>query len=104
MMYLFNFKLKWKGLQSLILVENERVNKATNEKAIEKRYYISSLKYDAAKIASITRKHWSIENNLHWCLDVGFREDECIKNRTVVLIITSNKILQNLLQYSANAS
>jgi len=77
LMYLFNFKIKWKGLQSLILVENERINKATNEKAIEKRYYISSIKYDAAKIASITRKHWSIENNLHWCLDVGFREDEC---------------------------
>jgi predicted transposase YbfD/YdcC len=49
LMYLFNFRLKWKGLQSLILVENERINKATNERAVERRYYISSLKYDAKK-------------------------------------------------------
>lgn len=77
LMYLFNFRLKWKGLNSLILVENERINKGTGEKTIERRYYISSLKYDAAKIVAITRKHWSVENNLHWCLDVGFREDEC---------------------------
>lgn len=77
LMYLFNFQLKWKGLQSLILVENERINKRSGETSFEHRYYISSLKYDAKKIASVIRKHWSVENNLHWCLDVGFREDEC---------------------------
>jgi len=77
LMYLFSFQLKWKGLQSLILVENERLNKSTGIKTTEKRYYISSLKASASKIAAAARQHWSVENNLHWCLDVGFREDEC---------------------------
>ena len=77
LMYLYDFKLQRKGLKSLFLVENEFINKATGERTTEKRYYISSLNPDAAKIASATRRHWSVENNLHWCLDVGFREDEC---------------------------
>jgi len=77
LMYLFQFELKWKGLKSLVLMESERINKATGETTREKRYYISSLKHSDNKIASGIRKHWGVENNLHWCLDVGFREDEC---------------------------
>ena len=75
LMYLFQFKLKWKGLQSLVLMESEVINKSTGEKVTEKRYYISSLKGPASKIAAGIRQHWRVENNLHWCLDVGFRED-----------------------------
>lgn len=77
LMYLFQFKLKWKGLQSLVLVESERCEKATGETTIEQRYYISSLAPKAAPILHATRAHWGVENQLHWCLDVGFREDEC---------------------------
>ena len=41
------------------------------------RLYISSLhRLDAAKALAITRKHWGVENKLHWLLDVAFREDE----------------------------
>ncbi|MGD9109234.1 MAG: ISAs1 family transposase [Gammaproteobacteria bacterium] len=76
-MYLWKFKLKWKGLQSLVMVTSEVTNKATGEVRNESRYYISSLNMDAEKILSAIRSHWSVENNLHWCLDVGFREDEC---------------------------
>lgn len=69
------FKEKWKGLRSIILIKSER---SCGEKTtIEFRYYISSLKPDAKKIASTIRKHWSVENSLHWCLDVIFREDQC---------------------------
>ena len=38
------------------------------------RYFITSLT-DISEFAYAVRKHWSIENQLHWCLDVIFRED-----------------------------
>ena len=63
LMYLFQFKLKWKGLQSLVLVESERTNKSTGETTTEQRYYISSLKGSASKIAAGIRQHWQVENN-----------------------------------------
>jgi len=39
------------------------------------RYYITSLRADAARLNSVVRQHWGIENKLHWMLDVGFGED-----------------------------
>ena len=44
--------------------------------SVERRYYISSLPADAARLAEAVRGYWSIENELHWVLDVAFREDE----------------------------
>lgn len=76
LMYLYKLKLKWEGLKSLILIESKREIKG-GEATIEYRYYISSLAPDAAKINPAIRAHWRIENNLHWCLDITFREDEC---------------------------
>ena len=38
------------------------------------RYYITSLT-NVTEFANSVRKHWSIENQLHWCLDVIFKED-----------------------------
>jgi predicted transposase YbfD/YdcC len=74
---------RWKGLGSLVLVERERQNLGDpkGRTTIEKHYYISSLKDKdldtlAAQIAGVVRGHWSVENNLHWQLDVSFREDE----------------------------
>jgi predicted transposase YbfD/YdcC len=75
LMYLPQFKLKWKGLQSIAMVESKR--EISGKVSIEKRYYISSLKPDAEIIGSAIRQHWSVENQLHWCLDIAFREDDC---------------------------
>ena len=44
--------------------------------SIETRYYISSLGSTAMELLDAIRSHRSIENSLHWCLDMAFREDE----------------------------
>ncbi|MGI9278480.1 MAG: ISAs1 family transposase [Endozoicomonas sp.] len=65
----------WKDLAMIGVVESERHE---GEKvSIERRYFISSLTTDAKKFMDSVRSHWSVENNLHWVLDIGFREDEC---------------------------
>lgn len=66
---------KWKNLRSLIRVQARRtVNGQTSS---EYHYYISSLPADnASKLLAYVRGHWGIENSLHWCLDMQFREDE----------------------------
>jgi len=88
LMYLMMMKLKWKGLQSLVLIISER---ETHEgKSVEYRYYISSLDpKDPKKILSSIRAHWQIENNLHWLLDVAYREDQSrIRNENAALNIS----------------
>ena len=66
----------WEGLKSIIKIESKREFKNTN-KPIETatRYYISSLMGGAEKFQKNIRLHWTIENKLHWVLDVAFSED-----------------------------
>ena len=47
------------------------------KESTEIRYYILSRFVSGEKFARAVRSHWSIENNLHWQLDVTFREDQC---------------------------
>lgn len=67
----------WKGLASIVRVTARRTAKKTGQTSCETRLYIASLPPDPATLAAAIRAHWSIENNLHWSLDVAFREDEC---------------------------
>lgn len=66
-------KADWKGVSSVAMVESER-GVAGAEQSREGRYYISSLEADAEHLNRVIRGHWSIENSLHWVLDVAFRE------------------------------
>jgi len=66
---------EWASLQGLVRIQAERHHKATGKTETETRYYITSLKPDAARLNRAIRQHWGIENKLHWVLDVGFGED-----------------------------
>lgn len=66
--------LKWKKLTSVVMVETLR--EGPDFKTIDRRFYISSCAPLAAPLLGASRKHWAVENSLHWTLDVTFREDE----------------------------
>jgi len=66
---------EWSSLQGLVRIESERYHKVTSKIEREIRYYITSLRSDAARLNSVIRQHWGIENKLHWALDVSFGED-----------------------------
>jgi predicted transposase YbfD/YdcC len=70
-----NQRHKWPGLQSVIMVEYSREIKGKTK--TRRRYYISSLNVGPEEISRIIRNHWQIENNLHWVMDMTFRQDEC---------------------------
>jgi predicted transposase YbfD/YdcC len=66
---------RWKGLRSIVMVERERQVGA--ETSTERAYYLSSHELSADDAGRWVRGHWSIENSLHWVLDVVFDEDHC---------------------------
>lgn len=68
-------KKDWQDLKSLICLRSTRIVK--EKKTVEFRYYISSLSGDAWKIGHAIRSHWSVENKLHWQLDISYGEDDC---------------------------
>ena len=66
----------WPGLGSLVVVESVREvpGKPTST---QRRYFVSSLDdNDAERMGQLVRGHWSVENQLHWQLDVSFAEDQ----------------------------
>jgi predicted transposase YbfD/YdcC len=65
----------WTGLRGLVRIEAERYHKVSGKIEREIRYYITSLKPEALPLNRMIRQHWSIENKLHWVLDVAFGED-----------------------------
>lgn len=63
----------WTHLKSIVMVESQR---QTGEKTTtEYRFYLSNLTVEPKAFNEFIRKHWSIENSLHWQLDVTFLED-----------------------------
>lgn len=67
----------WAGLQTIAMVRRQR--QTGDCLSSEDSFYLSSvaLSTGAEVIAHAVRRHWAVENELHWSLDVGFREDAC---------------------------
>ena len=76
------------------------------KRCYEMRYYILSRKLSSKEFAAAVRSHWSIENNLHWQLDVTFGEDQSrvrkghadtnlsILRRTALSLLKNNKTVK----------
>lgn len=64
----------WTGINTIVMIEAQR--QKNGKKTTETRYYLSSLNVKPAEFNKLVRNHWSIENQLHWQLDVSFREDQ----------------------------
>jgi predicted transposase YbfD/YdcC len=66
---------RWKGLKSVVMVV--RIRRLWNKTTREIQFYLTSMDSEARSLSNAIRKHWGIENELHWTLDVSFREDDC---------------------------
>jgi len=65
---------RWKGLNVIGMVQS--IREQDGRTSNEYRYYIGSIGNDARRFAAAVRGHWGVENDLHWSLDIAFREDE----------------------------
>lgn len=72
-------KKEWENLQTITLIRSTRI--INDIETTEDRLYISSLAANAQHQNIIIRKHWGIENSLHWVLDMAFDEDSCRKRK-----------------------
>ncbi|MDP2750289.1 MAG: ISAs1 family transposase [Nanoarchaeota archaeon] len=88
---------QWNALKSIVKIK-ATVMKGEKQ-TVEERYYITSLDGDAKLLNHAVRKHWHIENKLHWVLDVIFREDYCrlrtgngAENMNIIRKIALNKM------------
>jgi predicted transposase YbfD/YdcC len=70
---------QWAGLKSFVCVES--IRSVGEHCSTDRRYFISDLADRSAEaMLGYARGHWGIENKVHWCLDMTFRED-ALRNR-----------------------
>jgi predicted transposase YbfD/YdcC len=95
----------WPGIKSILAVESIRLVKPHGAVTAEKRYFLSSVPVEDERQIAAIRQHWSIENRLHWVLDVTFQEDasrvrdQHARHNLALL----RKIANNLIQHSTTA-
>ena len=89
---------QWPQMKAAIKVVGHR--ETAGGSTSQPRYYISSRSASAEQLLAAVRSHWSIENSLHWTLDVTFREDQCRvrKDHGPQNMATLRQISHNLLK------
>jgi predicted transposase YbfD/YdcC len=105
----------WQDVKSLVCIISERTNKQTLEMQQEQRFYIASFDATPQRMNGLVRGHWSIENQLHWSLDVIFNEDKSTKqagnaaenmsliNKCVLSILKNDKTRKGSIKRKRNA-
>lgn len=90
---------KWCDLHSIGMVESRRIE--GDKESVDIRYFITSLSDNIQPFSQAVRRHWGIENQLHWVLDVTFKEDEsrirrnnAAENMVVMRHLTFNLLKQ----------
>jgi predicted transposase YbfD/YdcC len=88
----------WPELSAVLAVETIRGVTGTGKVEAEIRYFLTSCGDDPAVLVQAIRRHWSVENALHWVLDVTFREDDSrVRDRTAARnLALLRKIARNL--------
>ena len=71
----FEDRKEWKKLKTIGYEKKTITRKRTGDTIIEERYFLCSIEPVAELFAIVVRRHWHIENGLHWALDIVFRED-----------------------------
>lgn len=91
-------KNDWKDLKRIGKVES--IREIAGKRTRDIRYYILDEDYSAQKMSTVVRGHWEIENNLHWVLDVHFKEDFCKIKETKAMenLALIRKICYNLMK------
>lgn len=67
--------LSWKNIQSVVMIH--AIREFEDKVQEEYRFYLSDKKESPQYFNEKVREHWSVENHLHWHLDVSFNEDKC---------------------------
>lgn len=93
---------EWEGAKTFGTITT-KVKKKNGEEYEDVHYIISSLDPDAKNIMMYKRRHWGVENGLHWQLDVNFNEDSDRKRMTSAMNFSViNKIVIGVLNAEAN--
>ena len=106
------FHQEWNGLKGGCIVKvtnNTEAKGKRGRNSSQTRYFMTTIPFseDAAAVAGeIIRRHWSIENNVHWALDVSFDQDrmQCTNANYLSNRVTLNKIALNVLRAAQNAT
>jgi len=72
---------QWPGLAAIGRVDRTRICKRTGATTTESQLYLLGHAYTPERLLALSRGHWTVENNLHWVLDVTMSEDASLVRR-----------------------